>query len=218
MENLLDAKGIPFERKDLNNNYNGYILYSKSLGKLKKYWKEEDLKQYKLYNKCLELKEVDAFRYFYYQELTNNPAHEKLIIIMMNPSLANSTTLDPTIRNINRYLKEKNYSSFEIVNLHHIRTPKPVHLKSYLEKHSDSAYKEILEEYINQNKENCKIVAAWGKNYNSEACKFFKEKYKNFWVFALNKNGSPAHFAAFNTLKTTFNDFKQIKTLTEMDA
>lgn len=220
MKKLLKGKNIKFKSKELKNGYRGYILYSDSSQKLNNYFEESELKKSKLYNKCIELNETAAFRFFYYQELTNNRKHEKLIIIMMNPSFANSTTLDPTIKNINKYLKGKDYRSFEIVNLHHIRTPKPAHLQSYLKKHSNSDYQDILKNYIKikQNKKDCKIVAAWGKDYDDEACNFFGEEYKNFWVFALNKKGSPSHFAAFNILKTKFKDFKQIRNLTKSDT
>ena len=225
MENLLEENKIHFERKNLNNNYSGYILYSKNLGELEDFWLE-DLKQYKLYNKCSELKETAAFRYLYYQELTNNLKHEKLIIIMMNPSLANSTTLDPTIKNINRYLEQKNYRSFEIVNLHHIRTPKPAHLQSYLKKHSNSDYQDILKNYIeqNKNKKDCKIVAAWGGNYHKVALGILQKMKLNyeedFYAYALNKEKDPRHFSnlAYNK-KDKYNDFKKIKDIiTDLDV
>ena len=223
MEILLKKHNISYTCVSLENPYKGYILYSAKDNLLDNF-DEKILCGYQDYENCKKQAETFKERYFYYQVLNNEKSNEHVVIIMMNPALACSNNIDDTIKNINKYLKNKKYKSFEIINLYPPRTPKPEDLKDVLAKQNFSKYHEIIKVYITKKKKNSKIVAAWGRNYHKVALGILKEMKLNyeedFYAYALNKEKDPRHFSnqAYNK-KDKYNDFKKIKDIiTEMDA
>lgn len=129
-----------------------------------------------------------------------------IMFIGLNPSTANATSDDPTIRRVKRFAKDWGYGGVYMMNLF-----------SFI-----SAYPEELrknEKYLNQFQNFCeieswalrcdKIVFAWGnfeeaKNAGKEMAFKFPEAY----CLGKNKNGTPKHplYIKVNTPLIKFND------------
>ena len=223
MEILLKDHHINYTCISLEKPYEGYILYSAEDNLLDNF-DEKVLSAYQDYANCKKQTETFKERYLYYQNLNNETSYEHVVIIMMNPALACSNYIDDTIKNINKYLKNKKYKSFEIVNLYPLRTPKPTDLKDVLKKQDFSKYHKFLLDYIIKKKGKSKIVAAWGGNYHKVALSILESMKLNyeedFYAYALNKENDPRHFSnqAYNK-KDKYSDFKKIKDIiSELDA
>lgn len=86
---------------------------------------------------------------------TNTP---RVAFIMLNPSCADATTDDPTLRRCISFAQSWGYGSLEVVNLFAYRTSKPVELKNVTDpvgKENDRYLKEVVERAD-------KIIVAWG--------------------------------------------------------
>ena len=86
---------------------------------------------------------------------TNTP---RVAFIMLNPSRADATTDDPTLRRCISFAKSWGYGSLEVVNLFAYRASKPVELKKVtypVGKENDRYLKEAVERAD-------KIIVAWG--------------------------------------------------------
>lgn len=129
---------------------------------------------------------------------------EKITVILMNPSYADEYGLDSTLTNVKEFLeKQKQYSEFEVLNIFPVRTADSDNLVGKMKK-----YKEIQkknDEYIEKTLKNSrKVLVAWGSRYHRYAHWVFELlKDKEVYVYAVNKNGSPRHFApqAYNKVK-----------------
>ena len=186
-----------------NEKRNGFLIYSKKTIK--------DLGLTNLYKKSYknieEMKEGNAFRYYYLERL-NNGCEKHAVIIMMNPAFANSDEPDRTIKNIKKYCEEtkaeNNIGSFEIINLYPIRMPKSVKLSELLEneavKKETGVYQESIKNYLKdlliKKEKNCIIIAAWGTKDadNDKAKKMFEELDLTLYCYAINEKGYPRHF------------------------
>ena len=117
---------------------------------------------------------------------------ENLPIIMfigLNPSTANSSSDDPTIRRIKRFTSDWGYGGFYMMNLFTQITPYPKELKL-------NSFKELHENRvrIRELNEECKItVCCWGNfkqaAIEGEYCKCMEKSH----CLGMNKNGSPKH-------------------------
>ena len=99
---------------------------------------------------------IGDYRYWLCREWnTNTP---RVTFIMLNPSRADATTDDPTLRRCISFAKSWGYSSLEVVNLFAYRASKPVDLKKVTDpvgKENDRYLKEAVERAD-------KIIVAWG--------------------------------------------------------
>lgn len=184
-----------------NEKRNGFLIYSKKTIK--------DLGLTNLYKKSYknieEMKEGNAFRYYYLERL-NNGCEKHAVIIMMNPAFANSNESDATINNIKKYCEEtkaeNNIGSFEIINLYPIRMPKSVKLSELLEneavKEVTTNYQNVISKYIERKAgdDNVDIIAAWGCNDtdNDKAKELFGKLDLTLYCYAINEKGYPRHF------------------------
>ncbi len=120
--------------------------------------------------------------------------NKTITFIMLNPSTADETLDDPTIRRCISFAKKLDVKKMQVVNLFAYRTPNVSVLKN--------AQEPIGEEnnfYIeNSAKESDIIILAWGNNgvYQNRAF-IVKEMLKEFKnkIYALKilKNGEPSH-------------------------
>ncbi len=110
----------------------------------------------------------------------------KILYIMLNPSLADDNNDDPTIRRLINFSKKFNYGGFLVGNIYSTISPNP----KGVDKSDGISDKNLVEllKLINQVEE---IVYAWGNNaYEPE---FLKDLVSNPKCFGKNLNGSPKH-------------------------
>ena len=109
-----------------------------------------------------------------------------LLYIMLNPSVADDTNDDPTIKRLINFSKKFNYGGFLVGNIYSTISPNPKEVDKS-DEISDKNLVELLK-LINQVEE---IVYAWGNN----ACEpeFLKDLVSNPKCFGKNLNGSPKH-------------------------
>ena len=123
-------------------------------------------------------------RYSLKREL--DKSKNKILYIMLNPSLADDNNDDPTIRRLINFSKKFNYGGFLVGNIYSTISPNPKEVDKS-DGISDKNLVELLK-LINQVEE---IVYAWGNNaYEPE---FLKDLVSNPKCFGKNLNGSPKH-------------------------
>ena len=110
----------------------------------------------------------------------------KILYIMLNPSLADDKNDDPTIRRLVSFTKKYNYGGFLVGNIFTTITPNP----KEIDKSKGISVKnfEKLLKLINKVDQ---IVYAWGDNI--EEPQLLKELVLNPKCFGKNLNGSPKH-------------------------
>lgn len=97
-------------------------------------------------------------RFYIYKKL-NNENNDNVIFILFNPSYATPDVNDPTINNcIDLSLKEKRFSSLEVINLYSERNP---NVKE-LEKTNNSSNIKFVTKLLKKRTDSV-IVLAWGK-------------------------------------------------------
>ena len=110
----------------------------------------------------------------------------KILYIMLNPSLADDKKDDPTIRRLIGFTKKFNYGGFLVGNIFTTITPNPKEIDKSLVI-SDRNLKELLK-LINKVDQ---IVYAWGNNIKEP--NILKEVVNNPKCFGKNLNGTPKH-------------------------
>ena len=110
----------------------------------------------------------------------------KILYIMLNPSLADDKNDDPTIRRLINFTKKFNYGGFLVGNIFTKITPNPKEIDKS-KGISDKNFEKLLK-LINKVDQ---IVYAWG--HNIEEPQLLKELVLNPKCFGKNLNGSPKH-------------------------
>ena len=110
----------------------------------------------------------------------------KILYIMLNPSLADDKNDDPTIRRLISFTKKYNYGGFLVGNIFTTITPNPKEIDKS-KGISDKNFEKLLK-LINKADQ---IVYAWGDNI--EEPQLLKELVLNPKCFGKNLNGSPKH-------------------------
>jgi hypothetical protein len=111
-----------------------------------------------------------------------------IMFIGLNPSTANQTADDPTIRRVKRFAKDWGYGGVYMMNLFSYVTAYPEELKKCDDPLGDN------DGWLEKIAEKCdKIIFAWG-NFK-EAKERSTEVMRKFKGYALliNQNGSPRH-------------------------
>jgi len=127
--------------------------------------------------------------------------------IMLNPSTADATIDDPTIKRCLRRAFNMGFDGIEVCNLYAFRTTSPVELK-------EAGYRvgARTDEYIAQMAERCSIIIlGWGNHAEPKRAKavvdLVKKYNENIYHLGLTKSGQPRH-----PLYIPY-DFKPIKSL-----
>lgn len=202
-----DYKFIP-----LKNKY-GFIVYSK-----KEYDKYDKINN--LYSDYKNIEEKYLHRFYYYIQLQNNnsPNEKILTIIMLNPAFACSQKEDSTIKNIESILKEnREYDSFEIINLYSVRMPKPKNVEELLKSVGNTENLKFIKQYIKNTRNN--ILLAYGNIYSlrinviGNFTEFLKElsNKENLYAIRINNSDTPMHPSQRNN--RYLNDFKNLITI-----
>ncbi len=114
----------------------------------------------------------------------------KVMIIGLNPSTADASQNDPTIRKCIKYAKSWGYGGIYMLNLFAFRTSKPKVMFS-----ADEPIGVENDQYLMDYSLKCdKVVCAWGNdgNYKNRSSEI-KSKLSNLYYLARNKSGEPSH-------------------------
>ena len=212
---------ISAKKGKVREKRNGFLVYSSETIDNTKNTKLSEL--YKK-SSIQKIKEKNIYRYFYYEQLEiKNKKSQQAIIVMMNPAYADSEKPDSTIKNVKKFLENnKDFSSFEILNLYPIRMPKSQNLSSFLNgsKEEKENYQNIVKDYLNDTQKT--IIVAWGAKLidNKEAMKIFKNLKKKLFCYDTTINGYPRHFSPLSyphSIKIKNNNYDLIP-YTDLDA
>ena len=110
----------------------------------------------------------------------------KILYIMLNPSLADDKNDDPTIRRLINFTKKFNYGGFLVGNIFTTITPNPKELDKS-KGMSDKNFEELIK-LINKVDQ---IVYAWGSSI--EGPQLLKKLVLSPKCFGKNVNGTPKH-------------------------
>ena len=95
--------------------------------------------------------------------------HEpRLLWIMLNPSTADETSDDPTIRRVRRFTQRIGFSGFTVVNLYAMRATDPRELWAAGDPVGPENDRTINEEAFAAFTDGAPIIAAWGANAKPE--------------------------------------------------
>jgi hypothetical protein len=126
------------------------------------------------------------YRYVLWRKWSDRP---KVMFVGLNPSTANATSDDPTIRRVKRFAQDWGYGGVYMLNLFAIVSPYPRILKT----HPDplGANNEWLIEYARKSEAIC---FAWGNFKEASArAKEVASMFPNGICLGVNKNGTPKH-------------------------
>ena len=110
----------------------------------------------------------------------------KILYIMLNPSLADDKNDDPTIRRLINFTKKFNYGGFLVGNIFTTITPNPKEIDK-----SKGMSDKNFEKLLNLINKVDKIVYAWGNSI--EEPQHLKELILSPKCFGKNLNGTPKH-------------------------
>lgn len=117
-----------------------------------------------------------------------------LAVICANPSKADETVNDPTVRKIIGFGTRLGFGGILIVNVAAFRATRPQDCYNALEPIGAENTVEYLHAYFLEHKVE-RIVAAWGNvgaRFDTH-CKAIKSQIPNLWCWGTNDNGSPRH-------------------------
>lgn len=119
-----------------------------------------------------------------------------LVWVLLNPSTADETKNDPTIRRCIRYAKDWGYGGVTILNLYAYRATDPRVMRRFLHDGGDIVGPEN-DTYITRLTKDKDVVAAWGNHAEWERASgvvyILSLNAKRLMVLKQNANGSPAH-------------------------
>ncbi len=111
----------------------------------------------------------------------------KVLFIMLNPSTADESKDDPTIRRCINYAKSWGYGGLFVGNLYAYRTTDPRELKKIYDPIGDDNYKCLLEMF-----QKCSaVICAWGNNEPMPI--ELKKNLSRLHYLELSKTGIPKH-------------------------
>ncbi len=119
---------------------------------------------------------------------------QSLSFVMLNPSTANETSDDPTIRRCISFAKAWGYGGIYVVNLYSLVSTDPAKLLS--EPDSIGMFNDA---YVYSTAEDCsKLVVAWGNHgadnkQRVDAVLKILNRFKDVYCLGKNKNGQPRH-------------------------
>lgn len=134
---------------------------------------------------------MELYRYSLWREWDANAP--RVAFVMLNPSRADATTDDPTIRRCISFAQSWGYGSLEVVNLFAYRASKPAELKKAIDPiGSENDY--YLEKAI---KSADKIIVAWGNygNFRNRCREVFDllTSFDKLYCLGITKRGYPRH-------------------------
>jgi hypothetical protein len=104
------------------------------------------------------LSEDGVYRYWLRRQLGQDPAAPALVFVMLNPSTADATTDDPTIRRCKAFAARDGWGALEVVNLYALRSTDPAALRRAADPVGPNNDRHILVACLRA----VAVVAAWG--------------------------------------------------------
>lgn len=127
-----------------------------------------------------------------------------IMFIGLNPSTANETSDDPTIRRVKRFASDWGYGGVYMMNLFAFVTAYPEELKKCNNPLGDNDY------WLKKISSKCdRIIFAWGSFLEAqERSKQVVEMFLNGEALIINTNGSPRHplYVKSNTVPVPFRN------------
>lgn len=139
------------------------------------------------------------YRYRLWRIWDENKA--KILFIMLNPSTADGSKNDPTIRRCTRFAKDWGYGGIYVGNIFAYRTPHPNNLDKV-----DDPCGPKNKFHVKQMADKCSIiVCAWGNSQGAPPD--WLREVGNLFYLDQNKDGTPSHplYLAKETTPTAFS-------------
>jgi hypothetical protein len=135
---------------------------------------------------------IDPYRYLLWR--TWNPAGKPLAFLMLNPSTADATTDDPTVRRCLSFARDWGFGALYVVNLFAYRATSPRDLLAAADPvgpENDAAIRQAAQHSA------C-LVAAWGgygryRGRDREVMELLTVQGCQVWCLGCNQDGSPKH-------------------------
>ena len=140
-----------------------------------------------------EISECGTYRYWLKRDAECSPDRGTALFCMLNPSTADATQDDPTIRRLRGYAKAWRANGLIVVNLYALRSTDPRALKT----HADPVGP--LNDYWMRTlvRECGDVLCAWGKNADRsrvrDALKLFSQEGARLFALDFSKDGTPKH-------------------------
>ena len=169
-----------------NDENSGFMVFSSTSDI---YPNSNEYKKYQVLNK----KEKIRYRHRYYAcyDLRKNNEDKKVLtFILFNPSTANPTKADPTVKNCIKLASDKNYNFVEIINLYSVRDSEVS--KKCIE--NNSINNDFINIFIKKRKNNA-YVKAWG--FGKENKTFCKEQVNYIETLLSEKKEENASIKVF---------------------
>lgn len=120
------------------------------------------------------------------------------LFVMLNPSTADASNDDPTIRRCIAFAKSWGYGGIWVVNLFALRTPSPKEMMENPKPNpGDEEYQmKLVMDFVREKKGIC--IAAWGahgwwQQQNQKVIKWFRDKNIPLFALGFTKDGHPKH-------------------------
>lgn len=141
------------------------------------------------------ISECGKYRYVLHRSLGSIVrCYKPILFVMLNPSIADATIDDATIRRCMGFAKREHRTHLTVVNLFALRATNPVELRQ-----SPDPYGPLNSSYLHDEVTKHKgspIVCAWGSNmWAKPAASTFVNTFSSADLFCLGKtkDGSPRH-------------------------
>lgn len=124
----------------------------------------------------------------------SRPGRGSGLFVMLNPSTADASQDDPTIRRCIGFARSWGYSTLVVANLYALRSPSPKALNEFpgdpVGPENDFWLSKLLREHEN-------VVCAWGAHADPARVRQFKALADNMmdtlWCLGTTKSGAPRH-------------------------
>lgn len=146
-------------------------------------------------NKSAQLSECGRYRYNLTRSWRHNRNSQWVLFIMLNPSTADDSEDDPTVRRCIGFAEEWGYDGLAVVNLYSYRATDPLELwNPHIRangRHSDEFIKAMISVCSG-------VVCAWGKpgpdpTRPVEVYNLIRAHHRDPMALRINKDGSPGH-------------------------
>lgn len=141
------------------------------------------------------ISECGTYRYFLNRPplLSLKNPQPPILWIMLNPSTADATIDDPTIRKCRGFAQQWNCNGINVVNLYALRSTDPAKLKTHFDPIGPKNFDFLMHAALNHRAGVC----AWGSNANSnlvdDTLELLKRTGIALFCLGKNKDGSPRH-------------------------
>lgn len=137
-----------------------------------------------------------TYRYLLSRQLAENvKKYKPVLFIMLNPSTADATEDDKTIRRCKKFALREGGSHLFVINLFALRATDPDELKAHKDPVGEGNDFYIKDHTTYTKLDRGIVIAAWGANpfARDRAADVIKKYGRSFKCLGKNKDGSPRH-------------------------